>query len=52
MGLGGVDLLELHLNFDQNQSLLSVNSPRFSADPIKIKGVYSLYNYYYLVFTM
>ena len=49
MGLCGIGLLELHLDFDQNKSLLSVNSPRFTADLIKIKGVYSPDNYYYLV---
>ena len=52
MGLGGVGLLELRLDFGQNKFLLSVNNPRFSADPIKIKVVYSPDNYYYLVLTM
>lgn len=52
MGLGGVGLLELHLDFSKNRSLLSVNSPRFSADSIKTRVVYSLDNDYYLVLTV
>ena len=49
MGLGGVGLLELRLDFGQNKFLLSVNSPRFAVDLIKTMVVYALDNYYYLV---
>lgn len=49
MGLGGVGLLELHLDFGQNEAPLSVNSPWFSAALIKTRVVYALDNYYYLV---
>ena len=49
MGLGGGGLLELHLDFDQNETPLSVNSPRVSVDLIKARAVYPPHNYYYLV---
>ena len=52
MGLGGVGLLELHLDFGQNESLLSVINPRFIAKIIRVRMVYALDNYYYLVLTM
>ena len=52
MGLGGVGLLELHLDFTENEFLLSVINPRFAADSIKIEWVYSLDNNHYLVLTM
>ena len=49
MGLGGVGLLELHLDFGQNETPLSVINPRFAADLIKVRAVYPPHNYYYLV---
>ena len=49
MGLGGVGLLELHLDFGQNETPLSVINPQFAVNRIKTRVVYALHNYYYLV---
>ena len=52
MGLGGVDLLGLHLDFGQNETPLSVINPRFAVVLIKTRVVYALDNNHYLVLTM